>query len=431
MIRYFLLGIVIISFFSKAKAEAPTRLILELGDFTRLSIPQGTSLHLSQKKILDLNDEGAGHYQIIALRSGIVFARAVDAQGQTLQTWLIEVLPKASEGRADILHHPRWRAMLCEESGIICDRESLRGQSESLPWLHKARELCLKHPPCRWQAELSRGAQEHWAGRLAQELSLPLVRVGVDGFVSLHMDCQNPDSKREEQLRRWLLDRYAAPSQVFCEARSSEHMSMEVLAIAHKSSDSSLSNPLQIGALRLLPSQPVEVFLRGLAMSRDTKILAQPHVAVNLGGSIELSDGIEFASTTVQHDQSIETWKQVGFQLQVKLLEQRSQQLRVQLSLQLSRPQEGQRSLDRSSLLTETWLDLDQLQLLGHIEAETDGFEESRIPWLSEIPLLGAFFRWRTQSLGKSQVYLLLRIKRQSLATPSSVDLEAHSPEKT
>ena len=431
MIKMLLCLFLSLAYLGIAAAQNPERRVLEIGDLSSLTIPAGASLHLSQKKIVEVQEAGANRYQLIALHSGIVYVRALDAQGQVLEAWVIEVLTRASEDRADIFRHPRWRSMLCKEVGIDCDSgtDTLRGQTESLPWLHRARDLCQRHPPCRWEARLSSSAQELWGLQLAKELNVPKVTVGADGFVSLAIDCQNPDRKREDQLSHWLKDRYGAPAQLVCQLSSNDTFSLDVLAIAYKSSDASLNNPLQLGTWRLSPSQPLEVFLHGLSQHSDTKILAKPQIALNLGSQIELSDGMEIASTTMQKDQTIESWKNVGFNLQLKLIEQHEQRVKVQVILQLSRPHEGQRALDRSTLQTETWIDLQQLQLIGHIEAQTDGLEESSIPWLGSIPFLGGLFRWKIESVGKSQVYLLLRLKPQKLLDPSPLELQEASPQ--
>jgi Flp pilus assembly secretin CpaC len=190
---------------------------------------------------------------------------------------------------------------------------------------------------------------------------------------------------------------------------------LEVVAVAQKSSDSDLSNPLRLGPIRLLPQDSIEVFLQGLSHRNDTRILARPRLALNLGSSLEVSDGMDIATLAPQRDQTLEIWKAVGFMLQVKLLEQRGDTVKAALNLQISRPRGDQRALDRSGMQTETWLTLDQLQMVGQIQARTAGFEESRIPWLGSIPLLGAFFRWNVETTADSYVYLLLRLQKLDL----------------
>ncbi len=415
---------------SSALSAVPQRLQLEVGDVQSITIDPGWSLRLSQKNILNVEEQGKGKFQMIALRSGLVYVRALDSQGLPQQSWIVAVESRQADGKADILRHPRWRPLLCMEPGIRCDAETstIVGHSESLIWLHKARELCDKHPPCRFQAILSPNAQTHWAAKLSTELNTPKVSVDADGFVKVDSSCQNQESKREEQWRKWIQERFGAPLQVRCSVFGEGRYRLDIVALAHKRSDSDLSNPLQWGTIHLLPQENIEVFLQGLSSRHDTKILARPEVLLNLGGSLEITDGMDIATLAPQRDQTLEIWKAVGFSLQMKLLEQHDGEVKMSVNLQLSRPQEGQRALDRSSLQTEVWLGLDQLKLVGHIQARTVGFEESRVPWLGAIPFIGGLFRWQVDSSAESQVYLLIRLRKQDLELPSPEQWQEAAP---
>lgn len=389
---------------------------LNPGDAKRLQIDPGSTLRLSQKQVLDVTELGKGEYQLIALRAGVVYVRAVDAKGAVQQSWIIDVASRAESSQADILGQARWKPLLCQENGIRCHTETatISGQSDSLAWFHRARELCEKHPPCRFQASVSEEARGLIARRIQDSLNLPRVQIDAEGFVTLESSCLTPDPRKDEQWRQWVKERYGAPVQIRCQDNKEGRFRIDVVAFAQKHSDSELGNPIQFGPIQLLPTQNIDVFLKGLSQKSQTKILARPQLSINLGSALEVSDGMDIATLAPQRDQTLEIWKAVGFLLQIKLLEQRGDDVKIALTLQLSRPREGQRSLDRSGLQTETWLSLDQLQMVGQIQAQTEGFEESRIPWLGSIPLIGALFRWDVESTAESQVYLLLRLQKQA-----------------
>ncbi|HYX31836.1 MAG TPA: hypothetical protein VE954_01890 [Oligoflexus sp.] len=408
MIKFLLYGFALFATLGFS-SPMPERWQLEMGEARRVKVDPKFSLRLSQKHILDVEEQGRGEYQIVALRSGLVYLRALDDKGVVQQSWIVDVASRSESEKAD-----RWEGLVCNEPGIRCDKDSstVLGQTDSLSWLHKARELCDKNPPCRFRATLKGEARGLVAERLSKELKANQTFVDADGFVTLESLCLVPDPKRDEQWRQWIKDRYGAPVQIRCQDQVDGRFRLEVVAVAQKSSDSDLSNPLHLGPIQLLPRENIDVFLQGLSHRSDTKILARPRLALNLGSSLEVSDGMDIATLAPQRDQTLEIWKAVGFMLQVKLMEQRGDTVKVSLNLQISRPREGQRALDRSGMQTETWLSLDQLQMVGQIQARTAGFEESRIPWIGAIPLIGALFRWNVESTADSLVYLLLRLQR-------------------
>lgn len=392
----------------------PERWELEIGDVRRLRVDASSSLRLSQKNILDVAEHGKGEYQIVAMRSGLVYLRAMDDKGAVQQSWIIDVASRSESAKAE-----RWKTLVCNEPGIRCDLDSSQvlGHTDSLSWLHKARDICDKNPPCRFRAELTTASRHLLAQRISHELKAQQTFIDSEGFVFLESLCLGPDPKRDEQWRQWIKERYGAPAQIRCQQEVDGRYRLEVVAVAKKSSASDLDNPLHLGPIQLLPRENIDVFLQGLSLRSDTKILARPRLALNLGSALEVSDGMDIATLSPQRDQTLEIWKAVGFMLQVKLLEQRGDTVKVSLNLQISRPREGQRALDRSGMQTETWLKLDQLQIVGQIQARTAAFEESRIPWLGAIPLLGALFRWNVESTADSLVYLLLRLQRLEVET--------------
>ncbi|RYZ70366.1 MAG: hypothetical protein EOP09_06240 [Proteobacteria bacterium] len=64
-----------------------------------------------------------------------------------------------------------------------------------------------------------------------------------------------------------------------------------------------------------------------------------------------------------------------------------------------------------SEFASEVWIPQGQLLRVGRLQATLEGNEETRIPWLSAIPLLGELFRWTSDTKAKSQVDVLMRIR--------------------
>lgn len=386
------------------------KITLEAGDSQILSIPPETGLRLGQKNIVEVESLKDGRYRILAMRSGLVHVKAEGEDGTIKQSWLIEVLPRDPDHQW--LLKDRWRSYFCEKAGISCAVESgvISGQTDDLSWLHQAKEACMKRQTCSFNVRLNEEGVRVWTDRLqayAPSLSFDIKR---DGRVLVKRDCEkNPHF---EGLQKALQEAYGISPQSICQINSPETWTLEVLALANRKRQNEASNPLRWKLLELPIDEYPTAIIEGLSSRSDIQILAQPTLLMSPGSSVLLADGMEIQTISQTRESSEVSWKPVGFQLDLKFLETKDDQARFQINLRLSRAQDGARSLEASQVQTELWLPIGSFIQVGRIDATLTGNDESRVPWLSAIPLIGPLFTWTEESRGKSEVELFLRLKR-------------------
>ncbi len=391
------------------------KILLQLGSSQEIQLAPESSLRLSQKKIVEIETLSPERFRLLAVRKGIVYLRALSAEGLLLRSWLLEVeAPSPQELKAEE-NEEEWYAAFCLEKGVSCVRTSrtVRGETESLSWLHRMRKRCEKEPPCRFEVQLSAAAQDRWRDTLEQEWGQGPLELAADGFVISRSSCKKDDTASlktaVESFRNLLATRYGAPFIQPCRRQEQEAYVLDIVALAQRSDGAQRDNPLDWQGLALPPELPFKALIRGLSESGRAHILAQPLVQLSEGGEVLISDGFEIQTLAYADGRSESAWKAVGFTLRCAYLEQREDKAHVKIELQLSRPRSG--NLDMSRLETETWLKLQQWQLVGRIQARTDGEEHSALPWFVSIPFLGPLFRWSVDQKATSEVSLFVRMR--------------------
>ncbi len=387
--------------------------LLELGEEKQIELKEGEQLRLSQKNVVEVEALGGGHYKFIALHSGLVYVRVLDKEGRLLRSWVMEVLQRLHPEKTKVLQQEIWRQFFCEQPGISCDSDAaqVRGMTESLSWLHRARQQCLQLTPCRFEAQLSPAAQDLWSRRLQDEFALKNLRVQSDGFVRASIDCQGLTKGQQDHLVQEVKERYGAPLFLQCQSPSVLSYRLECVVVAHRQDQSLLDNPLHWD-LRLLPKgATVQALLDGLSHSGQLSILARPRTRMLQGAELKLVDGGEMPIERQTRDGKELQWKPIGFQLTGKFMERTESLIRLRIDISLSRPQLASSNLASSSLQSEVFLPLGEWTELGTLQAQTEDSEKTAIPVLSDIPGLGALFQWHTEGLVRSDVRVILKVE--------------------
>lgn len=421
-----MIRLMILFLFLTGQAKALETIRLEPGESQVIALPAESGLRVSQKNILEIESLPKGRYRLLAMRSGLVHLKAESEDGTIRQSWLVEVLPRDPDHQW--LRKDKWRLFFCDQPNVHCDEEAglVSGQTDDLAWLHGARTQCSKRPACRFTVRLSELGIETWTERLRHYAPGLDLTIRDDGQVLAKRDCGKDPIY--ESLQKTLDESYGIPLQSVCAVKRPETWSLDVVTVAHRKRQSQASNPLHWKILELPPEENISAVIDGLSTSSDIHILAQPALLMSPGSSILLADGMEIQTVAVQRDSDELLWKPVGFQLDLKFLAIDEDQARFQLSLRLSRAQEGLRSVEASRMQTELWIGIDRFVQVGKMEASLSGNEESRIPWLSAIPLLGRLFTWTEESEGKSEVELYLRLRRaDDLRNPAEMNRKADS----
>lgn len=409
MRRYLVKSFLGLLFLNLAAAEPSEKVILEAGKSEVIRIPSGSSIDVNPKRLVEVEAAGKGRVRLIGLKSGVALLKATSETQE--KNYLIEVLSRDSQG--DWLQRSEWQSYFCAKEGVRCDADDkiISGTTRDVSWYFEARKLCKAKMPCSWAVELSEAARFQAENDL--KTLFPEVNFHLDskGGIRLESLCEDKDRKRLEQILETVKDSYGVNPQVQCLLRSPDLWLLDVLVVAEREGAGDMSNPLRWERIEIPSDKPFRAFVAELSQDTRMRIVANPELSLSLGGTALLKDGQEIQTLAIQKDSEEILWKQAGFRLELKLLEFREGLARIQIHLNLSQPQAGLRTIDASEFASEVWIPKGQLLRVGRLQANLEGNEENRIPWLSAIPLLGQLFRWTSDTKAKSQVDVLLRIR--------------------
>jgi general secretion pathway protein D len=163
----------------------------------------------------------------------------------------------------------------------------------------------------------------------------------------------------------------------------------------------------------------IPVLVNALATRRDTNVLSRPSLLVNNNGSatVESTDSSPTATSTQAAAGGSQTafggYEDAGVTMQISPSISASGYLRLNISLNIS-TFTGASSTNlpppkttRTITTTVNVPDGDTM-VIGGIITETDSKDNSRIPWLGDIPLLGRLFRRDTDSSSRTTLYFFV-----------------------
>lgn len=186
------------------------------------------------------------------------------------------------------------------------------------------------------------------------------------------------------------------------------------------------------GTLGLSIGNSLAARLHALQTRGQANILSQPSIltADNLGAIIDLSDTF-YIQTTGERVATV-TPVTVGTSLRVtpRYIEGRNQRREVELTVDIEdgRIQDERRigslpTVRRSSISTLAIVGNDQTLLVGGYNSSQDSQQTDKVPVLGDIPLLGALFSSKNQTMQRRERLFLLRprvvsINGESVAAP-------------
>lgn len=393
------------------------KVVVEAGKSVVIGIPSGSTIDVNPKKLVEVESAGKGQLRLIGLKSGVAMLKATSENAE--KTFLVEVLSRDSQG--DWLQRSEWQSYFCGRDGVRCETEDkiISGETSDVAWFFEARKICKAKMPCTWSVALNDSARFKAENNL--KTLFPEVGFHLDGRGQIRVEsqCEERDRKRLEQILAAVKDTYDVLPQVQCLLRTPDLWLLDVLVAAERDGSGDISNPLRWEKIAIPSDQPFRAFVAELSEKHSMRIVANPELSLSLGGTAILKDGQEIQTLAIQRDAEEILWKQAGFRLELKLLEFREGLARIQIHLNLSQPQSSLKTIDASEFASEVWIPQGKLLRIGRLQASLSGNEETRIPLLSAIPLLGELFTWRNDTKAKSQVDVLLRIRPG--APPSDV----------
>src|SRR5690606_19139047 len=122
--------------------------------------------HLSRRGVIELSQDQNGVWIMVALRGGVVIAKAISSHGRVVAQYMVQV-QKAEHKRSQLglLERHDWQNWICQLAEIHCDRSALalQGQVHEFELFFQLQHLCRKYQPCLFRLKLSTQGQQDLA----------------------------------------------------------------------------------------------------------------------------------------------------------------------------------------------------------------------------------------------------------------------------
>lgn len=389
-------------------AIAMERINIEVGELHSMIVTGPVTWHLSRRGVVELTQNQEGVWLVVALRAGLVVAKAKSDTGHDLGPYLIQVRRHEKvTSRPGLLGLEPWASWMCQITGVVCDKQmqQLRGEVEDSHVFFQLRNLCRKHQPCIFSLQLSQSARRTVQDSLEFHTGLLDIKIHSDGMIQTNLDCQIWSKARLEDLAKSLSLSLQDWQWNCLDQKASLLLEIKALMIDRQTLQKIQPQVLldQFTWHNFLNTQ--QQFLKDQAVSQ---MIGEPSVQVSIGQAIEIHHGMEIPVIS-SSDEPREYWRKLGFVLKGQL-KSRHEDF-VQLSLEFSLSQPGRdRQLTSSHLNTTVWLPIGEERIIGSLDSTSQLTQEHEHLFLASIPIIGPLFRSQQESQGRAQVLLLVKL---------------------
>ncbi|MBU6374396.1 MAG: hypothetical protein KGQ59_00210 [Bdellovibrionales bacterium] len=200
---------------------------------------------------------------------------------------------------------------------------------------------------------------------------------------------------------------------------------------------STISGALQIqgGSLFWVQSPQIEVSLKWLEGKGWAKVLSQPELVVRVPGEAELFAGgeipLELHSRGAHRNGSWIEWKPYGLLLKLKTLHSSAEQVRLEISSEISELDRANGSqnlpaLQASRVKTQVDARIGEPLFLSGLLQEQSSTQQRSAPFLSRLPILGSLFGSEDFIQRRSELVAILVPLNAPPPAPSVGDLQDH-----
>lgn len=400
---------------------------LSVGESRKIQLPFSGDAKVSQRGVIEIVPLGEGVWEVTALKRGVVFLTPlVPDPGKNMRAMVEVRAPITARGVEALFRDPTWRQFLCSQRKATCDDATftIKGETDSFAWLHKAQQLCAKEEGCVLDVSLSLTGQKalrrHWQSLLSRWFR---IHVLASGKGLAWVECGEKDATEWEQLADHVTGGMVQQNslKVVCQ----REMEGQSLIVKAKAFFLKRDEAESLG-LRWDRPVPATVITKGASINPQIdnfldahrqRIVSEPVLRLRSGEEAEIHTGSEMRYLK-KEDQ--EEWKRVGFALKVKAMGMRAHGALLSYRMELSQPQ-AVASVQSNLLASEVELPYGEGRLVGELDLVADAESETTFWPLDRIPIIAPLFHFLQSSAARSRLYLLLMLVKDDGGSVSPV----------
>lgn len=387
------------------------KLALHPGTAVTRRFQEGSDLHVTRDKIIDLQHLGKGQWRITALRTGVVYVMEKSRDGHELSRLLVEVErsdPVRGKGRDGVGAGalPSWA---CEGSGVICDSDRLGIGGEVDDWriFFDLGQICQLPQGCANRLNLSAAGQNSLRDWLQQELGTGVdVLVGASGQTVVTGDCGTGGGRNFEEWVNHVTRGGVMGDRVLVrchEQRQDRHYQVKARAVLEQIAKVQ-DRGLDYGSQPSSPPPQISTELRPQVHARDeqstARVIGEPRIQLRAGAKGQV----------VGHLTHEDVLGADQLEFEVEVWPSEPGKVTVAYALRLRNARQDQMVV-RHEIHSRLQMDIGVMTAVGLLDVASNRARSQDVPYLVKIPIIGVLFHWLTDQSSQHQLVLSLEIE--------------------
>ena len=404
--------------------ERHETLTLEVGQATEIKLREGSRIQISRKGIVDAQLL-PGKLRLVGLKQGLVVLTLTHmGSEQEDYRYFVQVdKPLTPSASSSLLSEA------CQQAGLSfsTDAMTVAGVSGKARDFYRAKHLCEEQKDCLFRADLSEDGQKEIHRRLLVLFGDKAeVLVRENGALLVLIPCHEKEGGKEQTriLEHLIRDEpFKHYSVIACKnhwhhGRFTLYAKMIVMQTS-AAKDLGLQTQFEgggeLGRGPLIQHGQLDIQIGAALQNRKAELVGEPVLSLLSGVEARAQSGSELLIMKEKGKlgEQVQTsfWKEVGMDLRVKVFPQNRETIRLQYSFLISSPstkESGQ--IHMHKLESEVEMKLRQSEIVGSIQFKSSGEQNSSIPVVESIPIVGPLLQRSGTHNADSRIFLHFHI---------------------
>lgn len=390
---------------------------LSIGDAHEISIPEGASINISRRGIIDAQVLPS-KLRIVGIKNGLVVLTLSQGSKEEDLKYFVTVKPREDEPPKTIDDLKN----LCEGAGLnfLEKTQEVKGTANDHLLFYRIKQLCEAKKTCTFAASLSENAKTRLQTALSNSYGSTFeVLVKNSGAIAVLVPCNDKISEKESgKVIQHLSGNDLLQKNLVVACKKdwySGYFTLYAKMIVMESStakDIGLQSKLEtVGTFAdpLLKTN-LDLGIHAALKNKKAKLIGEPVLWLLSGVDARAQSGSEIlvlksnAESNSKHAKYV--WKDIGLDLKVKIFPLEANRVRLQYSFLMSNATKDAGQIHKNKLESEVELSVEKSAIVGGIQFKTNGDSKDTVPFLDSIPIFGPLFKMASENETESNIFL-------------------------
>lgn len=390
---------------------------LEIGESYEISLPEGTGIQLSKRGVVDAQLV-LDKIRLVGLRTGFVSLTLSKPQviGGDYK-YFINVKQKTDKDDDAFV-----QAVKLAGLSISKEKFSIEGISYKYFHFYKVKKLCEEKKYCTFLALLSPSAVQEVLDYLRNILpSSYEIQALSHGPITILEDCSEEKTDSVGKVEHLVGNKDLQKNILVSCKREWRNgyftvYSKMIVMENSKAKELGLQTNFQLDSENSFVSSRLNLALHAAVNDKKAKLIGEPVIWLTEGVTAHVQSGSEILFRRRDEKKRQEDsllWKEVGLDLKVKIFPVYGNKVKLYYNFIISSmSQKNGSQIFKNKLESEIELQLEEAAIVGGIQFKASDEHKKIVPYIESIPILGPFFKTRSESECDSTIFLYFYAKR-------------------